>query len=103
MTESSRIMGLDVGDKRIGIAVSDLSRMMATPLETLQRKNSKVDVARIAALVKAQECSVIVVGLPKNMDGTEGEQAMKVRSFGTKLARESGLPVYFEDERLSTF
>jgi putative Holliday junction resolvase len=99
----ARILGLDVGDKRIGVAVSDPSGMLATPLVTIQRKNMKTDVARLAALASEQEAGMIVVGLPLNMDGTEGEQARKVRSLAKQLAFATRLPIEFEDERLSTF
>ncbi|PZM77775.1 MAG: Holliday junction resolvase RuvX [Candidatus Melainabacteria bacterium] len=99
----SRLLALDVGDKRIGVAVSDATGMLVTPVETVHRKNSKLDIARICKLVDEHEASAIVVGLPKNMDGTEGEQAAKVKSFAKKLTRETRLEVHFEDERLSTF
>ncbi len=103
MTEESRLLALDVGDKRIGVAVSDSSGMLVTPVETVHRKNIKLDVARIAKLAEQHNAAAVVVGLPKNMDGTEGEQAAKVRSFAKKLTRETGLTAHFEDERLSTF
>lgn len=100
---AARILGLDVGDKRIGVAVSDPTGMLVTPLVTVQRKNMKTDVARLVALVAEQEAGRVVVGLPKNMDGTEGDQARKVRSFAKQLAFATKLPIEFEDERLSTF
>src|SRR5205823_8531321 len=67
------------------------------------RKNFKVDLARIKDLAREHQARAFVVGLPLNMDGTEGDQAAKVRTFAEKLARETGLIVHFEDERLSTF
>jgi putative Holliday junction resolvase len=103
MDEKSRLLALDVGDARIGVAVCDPTGMIVTPVETVHRKNMKMDVARIADIAKREEVGAVVIGLPKNMDGTEGEQATKVRSFAKKLARETGLTVHFEDERLSTF
>lgn len=103
MDEKSRLVALDVGDARIGVAVSDPTGMIVTPVETVHRKNMKVDVERIADIVRREEAAALVIGLPKNMDGSEGEQAAKVRSFANKLMRETGLPVHFEDERLSTF
>ncbi len=103
MTERSRLLALDVGDKRIGVAVSDVTRMLVKPVETIQRKNSKSDVARVSKLTEEHEAAAVIVGLPKNMDGSEGEQAAKVRSFAKKIMRETRLPVYFEDERLSSF
>lgn len=85
------------------MAVSDRSGMLAKPVVTLQRKNMKVDLARIANLAREHEAEAVVIGLPKNVDGSEGEQAAKVRSFARKVARETGLAVHLEDERLSTF
>lgn len=99
----SKILAIDLGDKRIGIAVSDQSRLIASPLQTVTRKNTKIDVARITSVAKAQEATEIVIGLPRNMDNTEGPQALKARAFGKQLGRASGLPIHFEDERLSTF
>jgi putative Holliday junction resolvase len=103
MTEKFRLLALDVGDKRIGVAISDPSGQLVKPLVTVHRKNMKIDVARIADLAEQQEAAAVVIGLPKNMDGTEGEQALKVRSFAKQFTRASGLTVHFEDERLSTF
>ena len=98
-----RIISLDVGDKRIGVAVCDPTRMLVTPLLTIQRKNMQTDVKRIAALVAEQEAELVVVGLPMNMDGTEGEQARKARSLAKQLAFATRRPIEFQDERLSTF
>jgi putative Holliday junction resolvase len=98
-----RIVSLDVGDKRIGVAVSDPTGMLVTPLRTIHRKNMQKDVAAVSALLIEQEAEIVVVGLPTNMDGTEGEQARKVRSFSKQLQSATKLPVEFEDERLSTF
>jgi putative Holliday junction resolvase len=98
-----RIVSLDVGDKRIGVAVSDPTGMLVTPLRTIQRKNTQKDVTALSALLTEQEAEMVVVGLPTNMDGTEGEQARKVRSFAKHLESATKLPIEFEDERLSTF
>jgi putative holliday junction resolvase len=103
MKEKSKVIGLDVGDKRIGIAVSDALRLIAAPLLTVHRKNMKTDVASVLGVIRKEEAAEVVIGLPKNMDGTEGEQAIKVRLFAKQLARASKLPVHLEDERLSTF
>ncbi len=102
-SEQIRILGLDVGDKRIGVAVCDALGITVSPVETVHRKNAKVDVARILTLIEKEEVGAVVFGLPKNMDGTEGEQAQKVRAFAQKVEREVKVPIYFEDERLSTF
>lgn len=96
-------MGLDVGDKRIGIAVCDALGLATTPLKTLQRKNAKLDVETIAALATKEEIGGIVIGLPLNMDGTEGAQAAKTRAFGNRVTEATGLPIFYEDERLSSF
>lgn len=98
-----RVIALDIGDKRIGVAVSDLSRLIARPLETVIRKNRKADIHRIAKIVEEQEAAVVIVGLPKNMDGSEGEQAKKSRAFAEQIQRISNAQIIFEDERLSTF
>ncbi len=103
MTERARLLALDVGDKRIGVAVSDVTGMLVTPVETIHRKNSKTDIERVSKIAAEHEVAALVIGLPKNMDGTEGEQAAKVRSFAKKITRETGLNVLFEDERLSSF
>jgi len=95
-------MGLDIGDKRIGIAIADPLGITAAGLETIERKNSKIDVEKVKDVAERHGATQIVVGLPLNMDGTSGEQADKVRSFASKLARATGLPVVYEDERLST-
>lgn len=99
----SRILALDVGDKRIGVAVCDPTGLLVTPLVTIQRKNMRADVARVASLVATQEAGMVVVGLPLNMDGTDGEQALKVRSFAKRLSFAIKRPIELQDERLSTF
>src|SRR5207253_2678135 len=98
-----RMLGLDIGNKRIGVAVCDLSGTFVFPVQTIHRKNLKADVAHINELAKEYNATAFVVGLPRNMDGTEGDQAAKVRMFAQSLARETGLIIHFEDERLSTF
>jgi len=102
MNIKQRILGLDVGDKRIGVALSDPLGITAGGLETIQRINMEQDVNKIAQLAKRHDVVQIVVGLPINMDGSSGSQAEKVKSFGRKLARSTGLNVVYEDERLST-
>lgn len=97
-----RIIGLDIGDARIGVAISDPLFMTAAGLECLTRKNMKTDVDRVKEICKRHGAIEIVLGLPLNMDGSSGSQAEKVKSFGRKLARATGLPIIYEDERLST-
>ncbi len=103
MRQRPHCLGLDIGDKRIGVAISDQLGLTAAGLETLHRKNIQSDVRAIDELAKRHSVVEIIIGLPANMDGSEGEQAQKVRSFGKKLARVTGLPIIYEDERLSTF
>src|SRR5690349_3937455 len=103
MKERPRVLALDIGDKRIGVAVSDRTGMIVTPIETIHRKNMKADADRVAKLAQDHEVALVVVGLPKNMDGSEGGQAKKARFFAKSLIDGFGLTVHFEDERLSTF
>ncbi|MBX9668179.1 MAG: Holliday junction resolvase RuvX [Candidatus Obscuribacterales bacterium] len=102
MSDKPRIIGLDIGDKRIGIAISDPLGITAAGLETIERRNSRVDVEVVKQIAERHGATQIVVGLPLNMDGSSGDQADRIRSFASKLARETGLPVVYEDERLST-
>ena len=98
---TGRIIGLDVGDRRIGIALSDETRLIATPHSVYTRVGWGPDVKHIRQLYDEAAGELIVCGLPRNMDGSEGFQAEKVRSFADQL-RKAGLPVVFQDERLST-
>lgn len=98
---NERIVALDVGDRRIGIAVSDALGITAQPLETYTRIGYGPDVRHIAAIAKSHETNRILCGLPRNMDGTQGFQTEKVREFAGKL-EEAGLQVEFYDERMTT-
>lgn len=95
-------IGLDVGDKRIGIAVSDMLCMIASARESYVRKDEDTDLKYFAELAKAEGADAFVLGLPKNMDGTEGPRAVLTREFGDKLQNASGIKVIYQDERLST-
>jgi putative Holliday junction resolvase len=95
------MLGLDVGDRRIGVAVSDPTGLLATPIEIYSRRGGVDDVDHIVALRDELEAQRVVVGLPKNMNGTEGPQAEKTREFAEALAA-AGMPVILWDERLST-
>jgi len=97
-----RILGLDIGDRRIGVAISDPLAITAAGLETVNRTNTQADVEAIKQIALRHGAVQIVVGLPQNMDGSIGEQAEKVRSFTKKLARSTGLPIVYEDERMTT-
>ncbi len=97
-----RLLGLDVGTKTIGLALSDLTRSVASPLETLRRTKFTRDVERLAALCAEHEICALVVGLPINMNGSEGPRAQSVRDFSKNLDARLGLPILLWDERLST-
>ncbi|MBE0533788.1 MAG: Holliday junction resolvase RuvX [Rhodospirillales bacterium] len=97
-----RIIGLDPGTKTIGIAVSDVSGRLATPLETLRRAKFKADAERLGRLVATHEVGGMVIGLPISMDGTEGPRCQSVRQFADNLLEFIDLPTAFWDERLST-
>lgn len=96
-----RLLGLDVGDRRIGVAVSDPTGLLATPLEVYTRRGEREDVAHIASLAQEYEVAGVVVGLPVNMNGTEGPQALKTREMAERVA-DQGLDIVMWDERLST-
>lgn len=98
-----RALGIDLGSKRIGIAVSDRSGTIATPLTMIERSgNRKLDHQRIAALVTEEEAEVVVVGMPFNMDGTLGPAARAAVSEARALATVVGVPVETHDERRTT-
>jgi putative holliday junction resolvase len=98
----ARLMGLDLGSKTIGVATSDRTRMIATPIETIARKKFTADAERLLAIIAAENIGLIVLGLPVNMDGTEGPRCQSTRAFARNFARLSPVPVVFWDERLST-
>lgn len=103
MQEMKRILALDVGDKTIGLALSDPLGMTAQGLETMHRKSIKEDIKYLGEIIAAQEVGTIVVGLPKNMNGTEGERCELVRSFAKKISKAyPDLNLQFWDERLTT-
>ncbi len=98
---SHRFVGLDVGDRRIGVAVSDPTGSLASPIEVYARRGQPVDIQHVLDLVEEFEAAGVIVGLPKNMNGTEGPQAEKTREFAALLAKR-GIAVALWDERLST-
>ena len=97
-----RLMGLDVGMKTIGLALSDTRRIIATPLETIRRRRFREDVARLFALIDAHGAGGLVVGLPLTLAGTDGPRTQSVRQFARNLVALRNLPVALWDERLST-
>ncbi len=97
-----RYLSLDLGDRRIGVAVSDSIGMIARPLEVFERTSRKSDFQHIKALINDLGVDTVVVGLPINMDGTEGDQAIWVRDYTASLRQAISVPVVLWDERLST-
>ena len=98
----SALVGLDLGEKTIGVAVSDRIGAVATPLETIRRKKFTLDSARLLEIIKEREVGGILLGLPRNMDGSEGARCQSTRAFARNLTRLTELPIGFWDERLST-
>ena len=96
------LLGLDLGTKTIGIAVSDRRRTVATPLETIRRKKFSLDAARLLEIAAEREICGLLLGLPLNMDGSEGPRCQSTRAFARNLTRLTDLPIGFWDERLST-
>ncbi len=96
------LIGLDLGSKTIGVAVSDPDRRVAAPVETIKRARFNVDAQRVLTLAAERRAAGIVLGLPVNMDGSEGASAQSARAFARNLARLTELPIALWDERLST-
>lgn len=96
------IAGLDLGTVTIGVAISDLRRQVATPVEVIRRKKFTLDAARLLALLTARGASGIILGLPLNMDGSSGPRVQSTEAFARNLERLTPLPIGFWDERLST-
>ena len=97
-----RSLGLDIGDKRIGVALSDPGGILASPLTIINCIDEAVDIEAITSIIDQQQVQQIVVGLPRSMDGSIGKQAEKVEAFVQKLSSHTEIPVELRDERLST-
>ena len=97
-----KILAVDYGDARTGLAISDASELLATPLPQIEEKSMNKAAAAILEAARAQKAEMIVVGLPRNMDGTEGSRAQKTRKMAAILERDGQLPVRFCDERRTT-
>ena len=95
-------MGLDYGDVRIGVALSDPTMLIATGLETYTRKTNKLDIEHLARIIAENAVNKVVFGLPLNMDGSEGIRVVKTKSFAEKLKAQTGVEIDFFDERLSS-
>jgi len=96
------LLGLDLGSRTIGVATSDPERRIATGVETIARRAFKTDAARVLTLARERGCAGFIIGLPVNMDGSEGPRAQSARAFARTLARLTDLPIALWDERLST-
>ena len=97
-----RSLGLDIGDKRIGVALSDPQGILASPLTIIDCKDEGLDIEAITNIVSQHQVKQIIAGLPRSMDGSIGKQAEKVKAFIQKLCEHTDVPVEFRDERLTT-
>ncbi len=97
-----RLLGIDLGEKTIGLALSDTSVSIATPFQTLRRGKFSLDSVKLDQIVHAERVGGIIIGLPLNMNGSEGPAAQSARAFARNLAARSAIPIAFWDERLST-
>jgi len=102
LPRGARLMGLDLGTKTIGLAISDVERRIASPLETIRRTKFTADVDALLKLADKHGVAVLVIGLPLNMDGSEGPRVQATKAFSRNLAQKTALPQFFWDERLST-
>ena len=102
LAAGSRLMGLDLGTKTIGIALSDTSRKVASPLSTIRRTKFQADADQLLALAEEHRVGGFVLGLPLNMNASEGPRAQATRAFAANLAKRTEIPIAFWDERLST-
>lgn len=97
-----RLLGLDLGSRTIGLALSDVMRTIATPYDTIRRAKFTADAAALLEIVDKEEVQGLVIGLPVSMDGTEGPRCQSTRQFAANLLEKRDLPISFWDERLST-
>ena len=102
LAKEARLLGLDVGTKTIGMALSDVTRSIATPYDTLRRIKFTPDAKKIREVIERNQVGALVIGLPINLDGSEGPRAQSTRAFARNLAAHVEVPILFWDERLST-
>jgi len=102
LAPGARLLGFDLGEKTIGLALSDTSRSVATPMETLPRGKFSNDAVRIEKIIAEHNVGGLIVGLPLNMDGSDGPSAQSARAFARNFAARSAVPIVMQDERLST-
>jgi putative Holliday junction resolvase len=100
---AGRLLALDLGAKRVGVAVSDELRITVNPLQAIERRSWKDLLRRVAAVVETYDARGLVIGLPLSLEGTEGSAAKDVRAIAGKFQRSLAVPVYLQDERLTTF
>ena len=99
---NNSLLGLDLGTKTIGVAVSDTILSVATPIKTIKRKKFSADADQLLGIISIKNCCGVILGLPKNMDGSEGPRAQSTRAFARNFSAKTQLPITFWDERLST-
>jgi len=102
LAREARLLGLDVGTKTIGMALSDVTRSVATPFDTIRRSKFTADAKTIREVVEKNQVGALVIGFPLNLDGSEGPRAQSTRAFARNLAAHVEVPMVFWDERLST-
>jgi putative Holliday junction resolvase len=102
LAPAQRLMGLDLGEKTIGVAVGDPGHRIATPITTIRRTKFTEDAKKLLALIDERQVGGLVIGLPLNMDGSEGPRCQSVRQFANNIGKLRDLPITFWDERLST-
>ncbi|MDG1437395.1 MAG: Holliday junction resolvase RuvX [Emcibacteraceae bacterium] len=102
LKKGERLLGLDLGSKTIGIALSDFLLTIASPMETIRRKKFTTDAERLLEIIEEQNVGGLVLGLPINMDGTEGPRCQSTRQFAKNMAEKTDIPIGFWDERMST-
>ena len=102
LARDARLLGLDLGTKTIGMALSDVTRSVATPYDTIRRTKFTADAKTIAETIEKNQIGALIIGLPFNLDGSEGPRAQSTRAFARNLATHVSVPIAFWDERLST-
>lgn len=102
LPRGARLLGLDLGSKTIGLAISDSSCHIASPLETIRRKKFTADAIALETIIQDRKIGGLVLGLPRNMDGTEGPRCQSTRQFAANILSRGDIPIAFWDERMST-
>ena len=97
-----RLLGLDLGSKTIGVSISDLNHTIASPFTTIKRQKLNQDLNQLIKIIKTECVCLLIIGLPINMDGSEGRRSQSTRQFATNFMKTYELPIFFWDERLST-